>query len=138
MSAIVQNESIRQKTLDLCQAILDEPAMQDLRLRIDQFLINDEAKAQYEKVVNQGQALHQKQQQSVPLSPEEVSAFETDRENLMKNPVASGFLQAQDDLHHLQHSIQDFVSKTIELGRIPTEADLQGSCGHGCGCEHEH
>ena len=136
MSALAQNETIRRKTLDLCQAILDEPAMQDIRLRIDQFMINDEAKAQYEKVASQGQALQHKQQQSLPLSGEEISAFEADRDKLMDNPVASGFLQAQDDLHHLQKSIQDYVGKTLELGRIPTEDDLHGSCGHGCGCEH--
>jgi cell fate (sporulation/competence/biofilm development) regulator YlbF (YheA/YmcA/DUF963 family) len=136
MSALAQNETIRRKTLDLCQAILEEPAMQDIRLRIDQFMINDEAKAQYEKVASQGQALQQKQQQSLPLSGEEITAFEADRDKLMDNPVASGFLQAQDDLHHLQKSIQDYVGKTLELGRIPTEDDLHGSCGHGCGCEH--
>jgi cell fate (sporulation/competence/biofilm development) regulator YlbF (YheA/YmcA/DUF963 family) len=136
MSAIARNETIQQKTRDLCQAILEEPALRDIRLRIDQFMINDEAKAQYEKVASQGQALQQKQQQSLPLSGEEISAFEADREKLMSNPVAHGFLQAQEDLHHLQQSIQNYIGKTLELGRLPTEEDLQGSCGHGCGCQH--
>lgn len=136
MSAIAQNETILQKTRDLCQAILDEPEVQDMRLRIDRFMINDEARAQYEKVANQGQSLHQKQQQSLPLSEEEIRAFEADRDELMNNPVASAFIEAQDDLHHLQKSIQQLVGKTLELGRMPTEADLQGSCGHGCGCHH--
>jgi cell fate (sporulation/competence/biofilm development) regulator YlbF (YheA/YmcA/DUF963 family) len=136
MSAIAQNESILQKTRELCQAILEEPAMQDLRLRIDQFMINDDAKAQYERVVNQGQALHQKQEQSLPLSDEEIGAFEADREKLMKDPVASGFIQAQDEMHHLQKSIQDFLGKALELGHLPTDEELQGSCGHGCGCQH--
>jgi len=136
MPAITQNEVILEKTRDLCQAILDEPAVKDIRLRIDQFMINDEAKAQYEKVAAQGQSLQQKQQQSLPLSEEEISAFEADRDQLMNNPVAHGFLQAQEDLHHLQKSIQQFVGKTLELGRMPTEDDLQGSCGHGCGCQH--
>lgn len=136
MSAIASNEAIQLKTRELCQAILDEPGVQDIRLRIDRFMINDDAKAQYEKVVNQGQALQEKQQKSLPLSGEEISAFEADRDKLMSNPVASGFIQAQDDLHHLQKSIQDLVGKTLELGRIPTEEDLEGSCGHGCGCQH--
>ena len=136
MSAIAQNEAILQKTRELCQAIIDEPAMQDIRLRIDQFMINDDAKAQYEKVATQGQALQAKQEKSLPLSGEEISAFEADRDKLMKNPVASAFFEAQEDMHHLQKSIQEFVGKTLELGRLPTEEDLQGSCGHGCGCEH--
>ena len=136
MSAIAQNEAIQIKTRELCQAILDEPSVKDVRLRIDQFMINDDAKSQYEKVVAQGQALQEKQQKSLPLSGEEISAFEADRDKLMKDPVASGFIQAQDDLHHLQKSIQDLVGKTLELGRMPSEEDLEGSCGHGCGCEH--
>jgi cell fate (sporulation/competence/biofilm development) regulator YlbF (YheA/YmcA/DUF963 family) len=136
MTAIAQNETILQKTRDLCQTILEEPAMQAIRLRIDQFLINDEAKAQYEKVASQGQALQEKQRQSLPLSGEEITAFETDRDKLLNNPVASGFIEAQEDLHHLQSSIQEFIGKALELGRIPTEDDLQGSCGHGCGCQH--
>lgn len=136
MSAIAKNETIRQKTIDLCQAIVDEPAMEKLRLSIDQFMINDEAKAQYENVAKQGQALQQKQQQSQTPSNEEISAFETDRDSLMKNPVASAFMEAQEELHHLKKSVQELVGKTLELGRLPTEDDMQGSCGHGCGCEH--
>jgi cell fate (sporulation/competence/biofilm development) regulator YlbF (YheA/YmcA/DUF963 family) len=136
MSAIAQNETIQLKTRELCQAILEEPSVKDVRLRIDQFMINDDAKSQYEKVVAQGQALQEKQQKSLPLSGEEISAFEADRDKLMKNPVASAFFEAQEDMHHLQKAIQEFVGKTLELGRLPTEEDLQGSCGHGCGCEH--
>jgi cell fate (sporulation/competence/biofilm development) regulator YlbF (YheA/YmcA/DUF963 family) len=136
MSAIARNEVIRQKTRDLCQAILDEPAVQDIRLSIDQFMINDEAKAQYQKVVAQGQSLQEKQQQSLPLSDAEIHAFESDRDKLLDHPVAGAFIRAQDDLHHLQHSIQEYVGKTLELGRIPTDEDLRGACGHGCGCEH--
>ena len=73
------------------------------------------------------------QQQSEPLSEEEIKDFETQRDVLMQNPVANAFLKAQEDLHHLHKSIQDYVGKTLELGRIPSEEDLQGSCGHGCG-----
>ena len=136
MSAITQNETILEKTRELCQAILDEPAVQDIRLRVDQFMINDVAKAQYEKVVEQGQALHEKQHRSETISEAELAAFDKERAALMDNPVASGFIEAQDDLHHLQKSIQNLVSKTLELGRMPTDDDLDGSCGHGCGCHH--
>lgn len=136
MSAVVQSTTILEKARELCQAILDEPAMQDLRLHIDQFMIDDEAKAQYEKLVEQGQALQEKQHRSEAITEVELEAFDKDRAVLMKNPVASQFIQAQDDLHHLQHAIQKLIRKTLELGRMPTEEDLEGSCGHGCGCQH--
>jgi hypothetical protein len=52
--------------------------------------------------------------------------------------VASGFLDAQEEMHELQHAVSKQVKKTIELGRIPTAEDLEGGCGHGgCGC-HSH
>ena len=51
--------------------------------------------------------------------------------------VARGFLDAQEELHTVQQSIQQYVSKTLELGRVPKEEDLNdGGCGHGCGCHH--
>jgi hypothetical protein len=34
--------------------------------------------------------------------------------------------------------VQKFISKTLELGRLPGAEDLEEGCGHGgCGC-HEH
>jgi hypothetical protein len=88
--------------------------------------------------MSKGQALHEKQHQSLPISGEEAADFESHREALLKNPVARGFLEAQEELHDVQHSIQKYVSKTLELGRIPTTEDMEeGSCGHGCGC-HGH
>jgi hypothetical protein len=89
--------------------------------------------------VSKGQALQQKQQMSLPLSGEEIADFEQHRDNLLKNPVAREFMDAQEELHSVQHSIQQFVSKTLELGRLPTEEDLNGGCcgGHSsCGCGH--
>jgi hypothetical protein len=41
----------------------------------------------------------------------------------------------------VHQSINQFVSKTLELGRMPTEADFEsegGGCGDGCGCGHSH
>jgi hypothetical protein len=40
------------------------------------------------------------------------------------NPVASGFLDAQEELHAIQNSIQKQITKTLELGRLPTAEDL--------------
>jgi cell fate (sporulation/competence/biofilm development) regulator YlbF (YheA/YmcA/DUF963 family) len=110
-----------------------------VRQRIDTFLADDTARTQYESLMNMGQALQEKQHNGQTLDPAEISAFEKDRDALLHNPVASGFLDAQEEMHDLQHSVQRVVSKTIELGRLPAADDLtEGSCGHGgCGC-HDH
>jgi cell fate (sporulation/competence/biofilm development) regulator YlbF (YheA/YmcA/DUF963 family) len=128
---------ILQKTRELCQTILDQPNMRSIRERIDAFMGDDKTRAQYDDLVNKGQNLQQKQQLSQPLSGDEIAEFEQHRDALLNNPVAKGFLDAQEELHEVQHSIQQYLNKTLELGRLPTEEDLNGGgCGHGCGCHH--
>ena len=130
---------VETKTNELCQAILEEINSNGVRKRIDTFLSDATARGQYESLMSKGQALQEKQHHGQTLEPAEISAFEKDREALLHNPVASGFLDAQEEMHDLQHSVQKVVAKTIELGRIPGADDLAegGSCGHGCGC-HDH
>ena len=130
---------IETKTNELCQAILEEIQSNGIRQRIDTFLADATARGAYESLMNKGQALQEKQHTGQTLEPAEISAFEQDRDVLLKNPVASDFLDAQEEMHDLQHSVQKIVAKTIELGRIPVAEDLAegGSCGHGCGC-HDH
>jgi cell fate (sporulation/competence/biofilm development) regulator YlbF (YheA/YmcA/DUF963 family) len=126
---------IEEKTQELCQAIIAQPEMQLIRKRIDTFLADDSARSQYETLTAKGQALHEKQHRGQTLESAEISDFETSRETLLKNTVASGFLDAQEELHAIQSSIQKKISKTLELGRVPTAEDLEeGSCGAGCGC----
>jgi cell fate (sporulation/competence/biofilm development) regulator YlbF (YheA/YmcA/DUF963 family) len=128
---------IEAKTRELCQAIIDQPEMISIRKRIDTFLSDSGARGQYETVMSKGQALQEKQARSQPLESAEIADFEKHRDALMNNSIARGFLDAQEELHQMQHSIHKSISKTIELGRVPTEADLEaGSCGEGCGCHH--
>ena len=130
---------VMQKTRELCQTILDQPNMQSIRQRIDAFMGDDKTRSQYDDLVNKGQALQQKQQMSVALTGEEIAEFEKHRDALMNNAVARNFMDAQEELHQMQQSVHQYVNKTLELGRLPTEEDLSsGSCGHGCGCGHSH
>ena len=138
MPTTIDETPVMQKTRELCQTILDQPNMQSIRQRIDAFMGDDQARGQYDEVVNKGQALQQKQQMSMALSGDEISDFEKRRDALMKNPVARAFLDAQEELHQVQQSVHQYVNKSLELGRLPTDEELSGgSCGHGCGC-HGH
>ena len=139
MQTTTQNGVIHQKTIELCQTILDQPEMRSARQRVERFAADEKSRAQYEGLMAKGQALQEKQQRSLPLSGEEISAFEKDRDALLNNPVARDFLDAQQELHQVHTSINQYISKTLELGRLPNEADMDsGECGHGCGCGHEH
>jgi len=117
--------------------ILNEPSVKAIRQRIDSFMADEQTRAQYDGLVAKGQVLQEKQQQSLPLTGEEISDFEQHRDTLLQNPVARGFLDAQQELREVQQSIHQYVSKTLELGRLPSEEELSaGGCSHsGCsGC----
>ena len=133
---------VETKTRELCEAIIDHIQSGGIKQRIDTFLADATARGQYESLMSKGQILQEKQHGGQTLEPTEISTFEKERDALLKNPVASAFLDAQEEMHELQHLVQKHVGKTIELGRVPTAEDLNGgsSCdGHGgCGCHHDH
>ena len=134
MQTTIESNAINEKTVGLCQTILDQPEFQSIRLRIDTFMVNDAARGQYELLSEKGQFLQHKQQQGLELNPEEVTDFESLREKFFADPVARGFMEAQQEMHEMQESIMKHVAKTFELGRVPTAEDFAGSCGTGCGC----
>lgn len=137
MQAIAEESAVIQKTRELCQTLLDQPDVQSIRQRIDAFVADDRAKTQYDVLMGKGQALQQKQQLGTPLSNDEITDFEQHREAFVNNPVAKGFLDAQEEMNQLQQSLGKYVTKTFELGRVPGPEDFDsGSCGHGCGCHH--
>ncbi len=131
-----ENNIITEKTRELCEAIAAQPGFRASFQRIESFMADSLSRGQYENVVTKGQQLQEKQQSAQPLDPTEIAAFEKDREALLANPVAKNFIEAQEEIHELQHSIQKQINKTLQLGRTPTADDLkeEGSCGHGCGC----
>lgn len=137
MPLTTEESVIIQKTRELCQSILEHPEFQTVRRQVDAFLANEEAKWQYQTLVEKGEFLDHKQNQGVQISDEEISEFERLRQGLIENPVAKGFLDAQQEMQKIQDSVRKYVSKTLELGRLPGQEDFDSSCGSGCGC-HGH
>jgi|DewCreStandDraft_2_1066082.scaffolds.fasta_scaffold00009_91 cell fate (sporulation/competence/biofilm development) regulator YlbF (YheA/YmcA/DUF963 family) len=130
-----QSDAIGRKTRELCETILEDAGFKSAQQRIQAFLDDEKARTQYESVVQQGQELRRKQQYGEPLTEEEIDRFERAREALLANEVARGFLDAQAELEEMRQAIQQQVSLTLELGRMPTEEDINGcGCGSGCGC----
>ena len=69
------------------------------------------------------------------LPPEDFEEFCKERESLFDNPIASDFLEAQQEMAQVQQSVMQYVTKTFEVGHVPSEEDLRscpGSCS-GCG-----
>lgn len=137
MSTLLET-TVLEKTRELCETIIQQPEFDSVRKRIDTFLINDAARQQYQELTEQGEYLHHKQHQGVELTKEEVEGFDKKRQAFLENPVAKGFMEAQDESFKMRDMVAKYVTKTFELGRVPTEEDLGGDCCNegGCGCSH--
>lgn len=136
MQTQIEETVVAQKTRELCQAIIDQPEFKSMRQRIETFMSDEKVRGQYDSLMVKGQTLQQKQQSGMPLDGAEVADFEQLRESFLGNSIARGFLDAQEEMHKMQQSVTKYVSKTLELGRVPEESEMEsgGSCGSGCGC----
>lgn len=135
MAHTLNNGAVLAKTLELCQTILNQPEFQALQRDIETFLTDESAKQLYRTVAEKGEYLHHKQYQGLQLGEEEVADYEKHREALLANQVAMAFLQAQQQMRDLQDTVTKYVTKTIEIGRVPAPEDFE-SCGSGCSCGH--
>ena len=137
MSILLETKDspVIEKTKELCAVLLEQPSYHSIRQRINSFMADEHARSQYERLCDLQDMLQEKDQQGVPLNDEEVEHFDSEREKLFANPIARGFMDAQQELHKLQETVGQYVSKTFKLGRVPMESDFEaGSCGPRCGC----
>ena len=134
MDTKVKESPLTQRTLDLCQALVDQSDFQVLKQKLDAFMSNEMLKFDYQQLTGLGDLLRMKQGQGLELKPEEVAQFEAMREQFVNNPVAKGFLEAQEEMQLLHENVSRFLNKTFELGRRPEFEDVHdGSC-QDCNC----
>jgi cell fate (sporulation/competence/biofilm development) regulator YlbF (YheA/YmcA/DUF963 family) len=134
METSSKDSLIVQKTQDLCQTLVEQPEFQNLKSRLDAFMADEGLKFQYQQVNDLGNLLQMKQSHGLELKPEEIEQFEALRTEFLNEPVAQGFLDAQQQLQSLHQTVGKFLDKTFELGRRPEYDDVHdGSCGD-CGC----
>ncbi len=132
MNLLEDDSVVMGKTRDLCETIANDSDYRDLLQKVEKFLGDDEARLSYQSVHESGQALNQKQQSGLQLSDSEIAEFEGARSELLNNPIASDFMQAQQSLEALQSSVSRMVGMTLELGRVPTPEDIAQASGGGC------
>ena len=134
MESTLKESPIIQKTLELCQAVTEQPDFQALKGKLDAFMRDELVKFQFQQVNELNELLQMKQRSGLALKDEEIAQFDALREELFKNPVAQGFVEAQQELQKLHDALGRFVNKTFELGRSPEYEDVfDGSCSD-CGC----
>lgn len=138
MSDILSEKStpVVEKTIELCEALLAQDSYKELKGKLDAFVADPAAQEMYQNLSRKQSELVSKQQSGEELTEEDIQAFEDDRERLLMHPVAGGFVEAQRGFEELRDLITNYVTKTFELGRVPTEDEVkpQGGCCGGGGC----
>jgi cell fate (sporulation/competence/biofilm development) regulator YlbF (YheA/YmcA/DUF963 family) len=132
-----ENGAVLQKMRELCQTLVEEPRFQEIRRRLDAFMADADVQAQYRELNELGTILQQKQQMGVPTDGPDYEQFETKRIAFLNNPVAAGFLDAQESIYKVRETVTRHVMRTFELGRLPGPEDLAScGCGSSSGCGH--
>src|SRR5437763_12242743 len=121
METKTENPLIQQKTIELCQAIIEQPDFQTIRRQVDAFLADESIKLQYQELSDRGAMLQHKQQTGMPLDMAEIADFEKRRETLLSSHTAQGFLAAQQALPHVQAS--DTPQHNTETHNQPTRSN---------------
>lgn len=139
MNLLMEKKSIMSKTKELCAQIAGDSQFLKLQADVERFLADDVTKLQYQMIHEKGEELHNKQRAGVELGAAEIKAFETSRDALIDNKIAADFMDAQRTLESIQKQIGKYISLTLELGRVPTDDEIDeaqngGCCGGGGGC----
>jgi cell fate (sporulation/competence/biofilm development) regulator YlbF (YheA/YmcA/DUF963 family) len=140
-----QETAVMVKARELCDAIVSEDSFKRMKGQIEAFMADEKVQALYQGLGAKQGMLQQKQQTGAALTDEEIADFEKDRDELLANEVATGFMEAQQGMQDLQENINMHVSMTFELGRAPTQKEIEdelhmkgssggGGCCGGGGC----
>jgi len=128
------------KTKELCDVLANQASFKELQAQIQAFMDSSEVQQMYQGLGEKQGMLQQKQQAGMPLTDEEIADFNQDREAVLGNPVAKGFIDAQQSMQDLQKTLTTYLSLTFELGRCPSAEEVDeaqnasgGCCGGGGG-----
>ena len=126
---------IKSKIVELCEILVADSEVQNAREKAEAFLANEEAVSLYREMATMGRALHQKQHNGDEPTGEEISRFTDLQDSCDANPAILSFIEAQDVLRGIAEVVTSFVGKSLERGKVPTEAEVfPKGCGEGCGC----
>lgn len=124
----------------LCATIAADPDIQSARSAAETFLADEQSVSLYREVMTLGRSLEQRHRSGAELEPAEISRFQSLQDQADKNEGIQNFMAAQDTLQSVASTLNTYISKTLEKGRVPAAEEIasSGCCGGGggggCGC----
>ena len=122
------------------------------KARIGLFYQSPEASDLFRKVSEYGEELRNKHMAGMAPSEEELAKFDQMRQDVVANPLCSGFLEARQQLEELLSTVNQYLCLAIDKGAAPSDEEVAAamnqqmsacSCGGGChgdcsDCKNEH
>ena len=105
----LEMEPVKNGTDHLCESIVNQDGFKELYSKIDSFITDEKLKYEYSTLNDRGALLQQKQQTGVEITEEEIAEFEKLREEFMANPIATNFLDAQEEVQQVQVTQEHFL-----------------------------
>ncbi len=123
----------------LCAAIAADPEIQSARNAAETFLADEQGVSLYRDVMTLGRSLEQRHRSGAELEPTEVSRFQSLQDQADQHEGIQSFMAAQDSLQNVATTVNTFIAKTLEKGRVPAPEEVMGDGGccnsGGCGCK---
>lgn len=131
--------TIETRIQDLCDAIVADAEVRTAREHAEAFLADEDAVSLYREMATMGRTLHRKHHDGEEPTAIEQREFEDLQNRCDAHPAIVAFMEAQQVLQGIAETVNGYVTKTLEKGRVPTEEEVwgkSGGCGEGCGCHH--
>jgi cell fate (sporulation/competence/biofilm development) regulator YlbF (YheA/YmcA/DUF963 family) len=127
-------DPIEIKTRELCAAIVGQPAFPELFKKVERYLGDLGAQYQLSQLTQLTELLQQRQAMGSEISAEEIGNYEGTRNAILKSDTIREFIEAQEEIQKIHHQVMRLVTKTFEVGRVPTEEDFyEEMCNATCG-----
>lgn len=133
MSSAAQSPQVIRQARELCRVLAAHDGFAGTRRKFDAFMENPALRARYQIAGERGRLLELKQAGGLELTDDELSGYHAERDALLNDPLVRGFLEAQEEMRLVQDLVNRCLTRTYELGRMPTDEEILGhSCGPGC------
>ncbi len=142
MPTLIDTPTIDSQARALCQFIVDRPEFGAARGQIEAFLQSQEAQTVYREWQEKQHELHRMSHEGLQPNDQDLQEIDRLRQGVLDNELASDFIEAEGQMNGIFSSITKLLQQTLQLGRVPTEAEMaeqqSGCCGGGggggCGC----
>jgi cell fate (sporulation/competence/biofilm development) regulator YlbF (YheA/YmcA/DUF963 family) len=130
------NPVIEDKIQALCAAIAADPDVQAAREQAERFLVDEKGVTLLRNLMTLSREVQHRQHHGEDVADEQLQQLVELKSEADNHAGIVSFHGAQDVLQTIAETVNGFVTKTLERGKVPTQEEVFGSggCGEGCGC----